>query len=436
MTEREKTDGDHMANSDVSNPEMTVTSETETASLDYATASRTDDTEQGPDLVTGEADEEQGKTRRKPNSNQHTKPVKNKWSGFKIRFSFAWLMILVLCVAMVISIGGGYANYKKIRTLRQTDEAQRINHDTLSTEVDELRQLIKQTEAQNQQLLAQLNASARERQSIQDTLEKLSIKLAEKGRGPLQWRLAEVDYLLSIANQRVMLQRDVVTAIKALTDADARLDAISDPALIPVRQKIAGEITALKSVDLPDIASYAIKLDGLVENIEKLPLINKEHILNNEKTQDGPVDDWRELPKAMWKDIKSLVTIRRTQEPVERLLPPEEIHYLYQNLALKLEEARIALLQQNTKVFQQHLTDTKSWVQRYFASESAAVTTVISTLEEMESQDLKPPLPDISGSLRALREWTSTHGANSSAAVTLQPEHLASSHVGNGVAVQ
>lgn len=371
---------------------------------------------EAPDLVTGEAEHSESKSQdRQPQQTTHSKPVKKKTPGFKFHFSFAWLMIVVLSFFLVISIAGGYLNHKKIRDLRQADEAQHMNLDSLSTEVDQLRQHINQAEAHNQQLLAQLTTSAQERRAIQDTLDKLSIKLAEKGRGPLQWRLAEVDYLLSIANERVMLQRDVPTAVKALMDADARLEAISDPALIPVRQKIAGEITALKSVDLPDISSYAVKLDGLVENIAKLPLINKEHIIDRDKAEEGPVDDWRELPKAMWKDIKSLVTIRRTQEPVERLLPPEEIHYLYQNLGLKLEQARTALLQQDTKVFRQHLTDTKSWVQRYFAADSAAVTTIIATLDEMENQDLRPPLPDISGSLRVLREWTSTHNANTSA---------------------
>lgn len=384
--------------------------------------------DKAPDLVTGEADQPLLE-----NENDHKKSQKrvNKAGikkPFRFKLNFTWLIMALLCFAVVISMGGGYSNYKKIRAVRQVNDAQRINHQSLSTEVDELRRHITKTESQNQQLLAQLNAGAQEREAIQQTLERLSEKLKEKGRGPLQWRLAEVEYLLNIANERLMLERDVNTAIKALKDADARLEVVSDPALIPVRQIIAGEITALKSVDLPDVASYAIKLDGLVKNIAKLPLINKEHIVNREGSEDGPVDDWRELPKAMWRDIKSLVTIRRTQEPVERLLPPDEIHYLYQNLGLKLEEARIALLQQNTKMFQQHLVDTKSWVQRYFAPESAAVVTIVSTLEEMETQDLQPPLPDISGSLRALREWIAGHSSSALNSVeeTNQTHRLAS----------
>jgi uroporphyrin-III C-methyltransferase len=320
-----------------------------------------------------------------------------------------WLAVLALMLTVAVGYGVYYNHQQVLETqlvANQADQALGRNHANLSEKVDTLQQQLGQAREQNQQLLASLNDSAKQRQSIQQAIDNLSEQLAKKGRGPLQWRVAEVDYLLTIANHRLILQRDVVTAAKALADADERLQSISDPGLIPVRQKIAAEIAALNAVELPDVAGMAAKLSGLVDSIERLPLINKERVFDREKTEEGPVSDWQQLPAAMWQDIKRLVTIRHNQKPVERLLPPEEIHYLYQNLALKLEEARIALLQQQTAIFQRHMSDTQVWITQYFDPESAAVTHVLTDLEGLANQELRPALPDVSASLRTLREWS------------------------------
>ena len=338
-------------------------------------------------------------------------------------FNVPWLALLALLLTGGVGYGV-YYNFQQLQQVQQTNQSQSAEHQSLVDEVAQLRQHLNQAEAHNQQLLAQLNTSAQERQAIQQSIDKLSEQLAKKGRGPLQWRVAEVDYLLTIANQRLILQRDVKTATSALADADARLQDIADPALIPVRKDIASEINALKSVQLPDIAGMAVTLQGLTNNIEHLPLINKEHVFNRKQATDGPVKDWRELPGALWKDIKSLVTIRRNQQPVERLLPPEEQHYLYQNLGLKLEQARIALLQQDSVLFQRNLTDIRDWLQRYFDPDSTAVANVINTIGELAAVELKPKLPDISASLRTLREWSASQQAHA-AVNTIRPNRLA-----------
>jgi uroporphyrin-3 C-methyltransferase len=241
---------------------------------------------------------------------------------------------------------------------------------------------------------------------------------ADKGKDPMLWRLAEVEYLLSVANQQLILERDVNTALTALQDADRRLEAIGDPALIPVRKLIASESTALKSVDVPDVAGMALRLSSLVDNIQQLPLVSRERVKTDLAMDDSQlVDDVNELMARIMKDLKGVVSIRRSDQPIEPLLPPEEQHYLAQNLGLKLEEARIALLRRDTDTFRQNLSDTREWVQRYFDPQSAAVNTVIATVDDLRDVELKPELPDISGSLRELRRWLSLQRQQRNASV-------------------
>lgn len=350
-----------------------------------------------------------GKTAKKKKTRPaHKSGADHKPGAHATKSGISWLAVLALLLTGAVGYGV-YYNYQQLQLVKQADESQADSQQSLAEQVSALRQQLQTAQAGDRQLFDGLKATAQEQQvvqsSIRDSIDRLSGQLAKKGRGPLQWRIAEVDYLLSVANHSVILERNVQTAARALADADERLEAISDPALISVRRKIASEINALNSLDMPDIVGMSVTLQGLVEGIERLPLISKERVFDREEVKDGPVKDWRELPGAMWKDIKSLVTVRRTLQPVERLLPPEEKHYLYQNLGLKLEEARIALLQRETDIFHRHLTDTREWVKRYFDPESAAVETVMNTIGTLVSAELKPALPDISGSLRELRQW-------------------------------
>jgi len=333
-----------------------------------------------------------------------------------------WLALLILVFTGAVGYGV-YYDYQLLQQIQQTNQSQTANHEALEQEVSRLRDNLNQTEAHNQQLLDQLSASAQERQSIEQSINALSEQLAKQGRGPRQWRVAEVDYLLNIANQRLILQRDVKTAVHALSDADARLESIADPALIPVRKDIASEISALRVVQLPDIDGMAVTLQGLVDNIEQLPLISKEHVIKREQKVES-AKNWRDLPGALWNDIKSLVIIRRGQPKVERLLPPEEIHYLYQNLGLKLEQARIALLQQDSSLFKRNLADTETWIKRYFDPEATAVSSVLSTITQLSAVELQPKLPDISASLRTLRQWTASQTSHVAPA-SPQSRHVA-----------
>lgn len=50
------------------------------------------------------------------------------------------------------------------------------------------------------------------------------------------WLMAEAEYLVQLANHRLLLEKDVATAAVALKAADARLAEVADPALLHVRK--------------------------------------------------------------------------------------------------------------------------------------------------------------------------------------------------------
>ncbi|ADE16944.1 protein of unknown function DUF513 hemX [Nitrosococcus halophilus Nc 4] len=272
-------------------------------------------------------------------------------------------------------------------------------------------------------LKGELEGNANELEMIQKEMAALESALRilrteiEQGPQPGNWDIAEAAYLMRIANERLQLERDVNTALVALQTADQILREVADPALTPVRAKLAEEISSLKAVPVPDIDGMALSLTSLIDRVEELEL--KETVLE-EPTSTPKVEEQaseqapeaegntyiakaREFLQVIWSDLKNLVVVRRRGEGEGGgipILPPEERYFLYQNLRLELESARLSLLQKNEGSFRQSLQLAQSWLQTYFQGPEAKV--MEDTLVELEQTAIKPALPEISGSLKAL----------------------------------
>src|ERR1041384_2044547 len=83
-------------------------------------------------------------------------------------------------------------------------------------------------------------------------------KHSEEGRDA--WIKAEAASLLVAANEELQLRAGPSLALKALEQADGRLRLLSDPRLIAVRQEIAREETALRSLPQADLGGMAVQL--------------------------------------------------------------------------------------------------------------------------------------------------------------------------------
>lgn len=308
--------------------------------------------------------------------------------------------------------GGGYYLWQQQQRLN-TGLQQQISElqSTLTTRLDNNRSAIdslgRKIESGDGKLADRLNV----------TEQSLTTLREQMGRDRRGWAEAEVEHLLRLANQRLQLARDVKSAIGALTTADQRLAAIGEPAYTPVREMIANEIQALRARVDVDLEGMALRLSSLAKSVDSLPLAatpqapspqasNQAPTSAAPQTGDKPpVADWRQFLSALWRDIRGLVTISRVnrsdQAPV---LIPEERYFLRQNLRLKLEAARLALLQRQDGIYNQALAEATEWLQDYYKIDSPEVQGALNTIGELHQRKPQQPDVDISGSLRRLRD--------------------------------
>ncbi len=245
-----------------------------------------------------------------------------------------------------------------------------------------------------------------ERLDAQD--ETVGMLRDEVGGGRVRVQLAVIEQLLMLANDRLQVGREVATTITALEAADARLMALKDPRLFSVREAIAQERAALQAVPVVDEVGAVLMLSGLIDRTPRLPLSAQvpTHFTAAAPTPvDLPADAgaWARAWAAVRQAVSSAFTIRRADGPSPQLLGAEQAALVRQMLALKLEAARLALLQRNATSLREVCASASRWLNDYFRADDPAVMAAQADLQRLQTLQLSPPLPDISRSLGLLR---------------------------------
>ena len=335
-------------------------------------------------------------------TNKETKPSKNKpHEKKKTRKIHSSITAITVCIGLSAAGLAGYDYWILKNQVTANIQLTKTQQD-LQSRVDQLGQQLQISKLDLVKEVRARESAQAEHQALSTAMQNVSAKL---GRSTAAWRMAEVEYLLTVANHRLTLAQDRETAIVIFETADERIKAIGDTALLKVRKVLADELLALQAMPEVDIAGLALRVGSLVNSVEQLPLLDKKRIAvaMNDNADNTP-ESWQQLPMAVWNDLKSLVQVRRHQQPTEPLLPPDQTQHLYQNLTLKLEQARLAVLRRDTALFQQHLNEAVSWLTHYFEVESPIVVNAVASLKSMLTIELQPAVPDVGRSLRMLRE--------------------------------
>jgi len=332
----------------------------------------------------------------------------------------ALILALVALGGVAATLGIGYQQLKTYRaSLLQMDAAisqagQR--QAALQTELEKMHQQYQEQQQalESQKALfasqAQKLAEARQRierqgQAMQQTLEQVYQRV---GRSSTEWIAAEAEYLMRVANHRLQLESDVQTAVKALQAADNRLRDTGDPGWIGVREQLAAEISELKGIGQVDRAGLAAQLTAMGEQVQKLKIVGVEPAPRQAPerstvTQPGE-RSLETLVRDGWEGFKSLMVIRHHGKPLTAMLSPDQQFYVYQNLRLQFEAARLALLRADQLLFDTSLRNAEQWINDLFDTSQGDTAALLQQIRELKEVQVHPALPDISGSLMALRE--------------------------------
>ena len=95
--------------------------------------------------------------------------------------------------------------------------------------------------------------------------------------------------------------------------------------------------------------------------------------------------------------------VARPDTPPAAMLPPDQAYFLGQTLRLQIETARLALLRADPASYRGSLDAARQLLATYFDPADPPAAAVSAALERLAGVDLRPPVPDVTRSLRALR---------------------------------
>jgi len=340
------------------------------------------------------------------------------------------VLMLVLVLIVAAAAGVGYWLWQQLQ--------QRENQvEVLSAQIADARGQIEsiQTRIQEQvgqQLTAnQTRAEAREQELRQRVaeMEQDQTQLRQQVDGQQQrlaslsttsredWLLAEAEYLLKIANQRVLMERSTDNTVALLRSADERLQQASegtgDAELFAIRKALSRDLAALEQVEPLDKEGLYLRLYALADNVGELPRMQlaefgQEGDTGSPLAQDALERGWAD---RIWQGLRDLVgsldrfvRIDDVEAPAKPLVDSYATRLAALNVELLLEQAQLALLQEEATIYQHSLQQAQELLKNYYV-ESDQNTRLQSALDELAGVDVAPELPDISASLTLLRDY-------------------------------
>jgi uroporphyrin-III C-methyltransferase len=337
----------------------------------------------------------------------------------KAKTASRWPALIALILSIIALILVVYLGWQGWQWRQGNAQAlQHISAQVESAQADGQAQLTQELDSLQQQMAAFKTQAQTDKSGIDALQERLTQSIQQvmsrQQSSRKDWLLAEVEYLLRLANQRVLMEQTADGALKLLKSADLILKETDDVSIYEVRKALAADIAALESVPRLDTEGAFLQLGALNTQVDRLslvPVTNKRELpaLLEQITPDSVSESWTQglkasLDGAMSK-FEQLIVIQHRDEPVEPLLSPEQHFFLQQNLHLMLEQAQLALLQRKQNAYDSALGKAENWIDTYFDPQDATTNALLRGIAELRQLQVAPEVPDISGSLNTLKAY-------------------------------
>lgn len=339
-------------------------------------------------------------------SSVHTAKGAPKKSSFKGIFIFLLLAILGFA---------GYWGWKQWQKV-EAAEAKSSAIDEMQSQLESQKQRIQKLSDQQQQ---QATTSQSNKQELEQQVEGLQQQLivaqrkfqsvsTDSEQQKKQWQLAEAEYLIRQAAQKVHYSDDVTSIVALLQAADQQVTLLADSNLLPLRRAIASDINQIRAIGSIDSDGILVKLDAIQELLPSLTLSSVKLDSLQTSTATTAKDDtdsgaWGSFKKNMKDTFSDYYKIHHYDQAVKPFINPQQSELLQQNILLNLKTAQLATLRRQQTIYTNALLETKEWIEEFYKKDSRSKT-VINELQQLASASISLELPKQMASLQYIKQ--------------------------------
>lgn len=314
------------------------------------------------------------------------------------------VFVLVLIIFLIAFFGGGYLAYLYLE--KQNAERRDAQSLSLNSNLESVQQQLSDLKRANQNFQRSQSSLQTSLTALQSESERQMQALAQRissneSTGVADWTLAEVEYLLNIANQRLTTNKDSQTAIQMLEQADSILFELAYPELTPVRRQISADLTALRLTNKVDTEGLYFELEALSSQLVGLADFSPEYIPRAELTEVEGEALHQKLWGHMTNALSKFVRVQTDAGEPEYLVSDEQAALRQLGVQLQLRQAQLALLSAQESVYQGALSSAATELNRYYAN-SVKAAAMSDRLSELSNISVNSDEMNINGSIRAL----------------------------------
>lgn len=347
------------------------------------------------------------------------------------------LLAIALLIAIAGAAGAGFLLYwselKRVESLQEITLLKSTLNDQ-AAQITQLRNEQQQTSSYVQQDRSALQKASVSREELNTRMAALEKQIAiVTGSHRIDWMLKEIEHFIMLAERRVSLLGDAKGALALLQEADTIARDLNEPAARSLRDALTKDMHALQiaSEASLDIDGIFLRLSNLVQRVPKL------NIPRYELYQTPPGDD-AGVPGAnegieLFFDrfvnfLTSLVRYQKHDKQKPVLLTAER-DYMAQGIVLLLEQGQLALLRGDTNAYRLSLSEARNRIDSFLLVQQDEAKLFITELDALAAIKLRPPMPTVDGSVRAVqvfREfWSKEKPAREQALLKLELQQAA-----------
>ena len=228
----------------------------------------------------------------------------------------------------------------------------------------------------------------------------------------------ELEAAVRVAQDQAQLTGSVEPLLAALRTAERRLGRTTDPRLTPVARTVARDMERVKAASVPDAAGLLARIDQLLRQVDDLPLGNDVGRADaapprGNKATAATDSGWTRWWRAFLDETSKLLRVSRIERPEASMLSPEQAFFVRENLKLRLQGARLALLARQYEAARADLAAASSALATWFDPASRRTQAAATLLQQVQASTKAADLPRVDDTLVALGNAVAAGSATS-----------------------
>ncbi|MCH8544030.1 MAG: uroporphyrinogen-III C-methyltransferase [Alcanivorax sp.] len=304
----------------------------------------------------------------------------------------------MLLLLLLLLAGSGYFGWQWWQSLQHNHGAWRGAVGELQSRHSDMMSQMESERAYHSEYLSQHSQRLDELES--ELADRDQMLLAMQEGGQQYWLINEAISLASLAEQQLFLTADADASARLLHAADEVLARSGDAAMLPLREALATDIASLNAAGRVDVTGLLLRLGALQRQVPGMTLPER----HRGAAPDAAAEEDSEA--SAWERLLARLPVRvRTHEGRAPVPLDAESRQLVR-LALEgaLQEARLALLQGRSEVFEDALGRADALAAEWFSEHDTAVTAFRDALSEIAQVPVARAMPDIGVGLAALKQ--------------------------------